>query len=344
MSCQSPSYFKKSLGWFSPSDEAILVELMSAEPTYYTDNKCFHLGNPHIDLFREDIGMDHLEGIWNNIHASEYFLDITPKINKKELILTKEKEVLIFLQYNYSRFIVHKLQKKRSLRRSEKMRLLKWYKTSCKLRKTIIEANLGLCLAMAKKVAHGPDVTNSEIVSAGHLALLRSINKFDIGRGFKFSTYACRSILKEMYRVCQNAQKRRIRFPVSHDEDFLTEKQANHQDLDAGFKLEDLRKILADNKAGLNKNERCVIHHRFPFNPYANRLTLVQIGRIIGLTKERVRQLQNKALDKLRKVLDPIEIEKTEQDREEYFRQWKERKELEEALKLEELEKDQILV
>ena len=35
-----------------------------------------------------------------------------------------------------------------------------------------------------------------------------------------------------------------------------------------------------------------------------NPLTLEQVGKIIGVTKERVRQIQNKALEKIRLTLE----------------------------------------
>jgi len=67
-----------------------------------------------------------------------------------------------------------------------------------------------------------------------------------------------------------------------------------------------------------------VINHRFALNrPEATQpLTLEQVGQIVGLTKERVRQIQNKALSKIRKTLEescidgptPEEIEAAEEE------------------------------
>ena len=68
--------------------------------------------------------------------------------------------------------------------------------------------------------------------------------------------------------------------------------------------------ILGRNTANLNEIEQRVIRARFGLDrPAADEeeprpRTLQQVGAMIGVTKERVRQIQNKALVKLRKVLE----------------------------------------
>ena len=58
--------------------------------------------------------------------------------------------------------------------------------------------------------------------------------------------------------------------------------------------------------------EQSVIEHRFALGnkrqeePDASPLTLEQVGQIIGVTKERVRQIQNKALEKIQKIRDGL--------------------------------------
>ena len=67
---------------------------------------------------------------------------------------------------------------------------------------------------------------------------------------------------------------------------------------------------MLDNRAELSDIETEVIEHRFGIKtPNDKRdepqpLTLEQVGKIIGVTKERVRQIQNKALEKIRLSLE----------------------------------------
>lgn len=49
----------------------------------------------------------------------------------------------------------------------------------------------------------------------------------------------------------------------------------------------------------LNKQEKQIISLRFGF-PDGDTMTLEQVGKVFGLTRERVRQIQEKALNKLR--------------------------------------------
>jgi RNA polymerase primary sigma factor len=137
---------------------------------------------------------------------------------------------------------------------------------------------------------------------------MRSVEKFDASRGFKFSTYACRAILKSFSRVAMKLGRYRGLFPVELNTelekgDFVeSRRQTMEQDC-----LEELRQILASNLADLTDVERTVIRERFALGTadvQRTSKTLEQVGAMIGVTKERVRQIQNKALDKIRHTLE----------------------------------------
>jgi RNA polymerase primary sigma factor len=74
--------------------------------------------------------------------------------------------------------------------------------------------------------------------------------------------------------------------------------------------VDEIRQIIRENLAELTDIEQEVIEHRFALGhkqeaqPDAGPLTLEQVGKIIGVTKERVRQIQNKALEKIRVTLE----------------------------------------
>jgi RNA polymerase primary sigma factor len=70
-----------------------------------------------------------------------------------------------------------------------------------------------------------------------------------------------------------------------------------------------VKHIVLNNDARLSDVELSVIGLRFGITdeaePSARKaLTLEQVGQIIGVTKERVRQIQNKAIKKIRSILD----------------------------------------
>ncbi len=69
--------------------------------------------------------------------------------------------------------------------------------------------------------------------------------------------------------------------------------------------MEELKAIVDRNLADLSNIEQTVIYRRFNWNQTdESPLTLEKVGRLIGVTKERVRQIQNKALSKIRGVME----------------------------------------
>jgi len=245
-----------------------------------------------------------------------------PKKPKASVVLTRAEELVIFLQYNYARFRVRRIQDRIKSPQPgirQRTELLNWYPIAQRLRHRIAEANLALVLAMSKRIRMG-DMDFSDLISEGNMALLRSIDKFDVGRGFKFSTYSCRAILKAFSRHGSKHLRYRQRFGASYDPEF---EQSNYPDERRVDELRDsadeVKQMVLQNHADLTDVERNVIHHRFRIGPgdaaglrHERPRTLAQVGRMIGLTKERVRQIQNKALGKLRRAVEESSLPRPE--------------------------------
>jgi RNA polymerase primary sigma factor len=69
--------------------------------------------------------------------------------------------------------------------------------------------------------------------------------------------------------------------------------------------IDELKAIVDRNLAELSQVEETVIRRRFNWKQEdESPLTLEEVGQIIGVTKERVRQIQNKALAKIRTVME----------------------------------------
>ncbi len=226
----------------------------------------------------------------------------------KSLVLTAAQERVIFAQLNYARFRVARTQRKaaREGMTTESARdMLHWHAVAEKIRKQIAETNLALVLAMAKRV-RSADLDFGDLISEGNMALLRSVDKFDFGRGFKFSTYGCRAILKAYSRLGIKTQKHRQFFPVEFDPELERADHSGETRLAReNDDITEVKNLVQSDRAGLSDIERTVIFHRYgldrPVN--ASQLTLEQVGLILGVTKERVRQIQNKALEKIRLAL-----------------------------------------
>jgi RNA polymerase primary sigma factor len=267
---------------------------------------------PH-DSFRDPGTEDELYGsasprvdipLWAHFPEA---VDEIPLRSSKRTTLTSQEEQLLFLRYNYARYRLSKLVQAQNKRRlaSRATKMVTWYRRAMHARSDLVRANMALVLAMAKRTRI-PNVEFSELVSEGNMALLRSVEKFDVARGFKFSTYACRAILKSFNRLATKTGRYRQRFPTEFDPDLeRSDYDVMKHEMQREDSVDALREILAQNRAKLTEVEQTIVIERFALATRQRRgRTLAQVGKIVGLTNERVRQIQNAALSKIRAALD----------------------------------------
>jgi RNA polymerase sigma factor (sigma-70 family) len=238
-------------------------------------------------------------------------------------LMKPAEERLMFYRFNYAKMRLAQLQRKvkrdGALTKEVAEQLVEWHRRFEHYREYLVRTNLALVLAMAKRTRLG-DIDFAEIVSEGNMALIRAVDKFNVDRGFKFSTYACRAILKAFSRTAMKHSRHRIRFPVEFEPDMeksdWIDKKRDVVEEDC---IDELKQIVDRNLADLSDTEQTVIRRRFNWQQREeNPLTLEEVGQIIGVTKERVRQIQNKALAKIRKLMEEgvlrNETEKKEQE------------------------------
>jgi RNA polymerase primary sigma factor len=172
------------------------------------------------------------------------------------------------------------------------------------IRSYIVERNLGLVYSMISRFTSS-NVDEDDLLSDALFGLTRAVDRFDPWRGFKFSTYACNVIARALMRRGRQESNYRRVFPVQHDVSF--ERPADSPDSKMELYVERLHRALHENLGELTDLESSILSQRFPTDR-GQRLTFKEIGDSIGLSKERVRQIQNIALAKLREVLaeDPM--------------------------------------
>ena len=303
---------KGSIRALSALEEATLKRLMS-KPQDFIDSPSFYEKDAQKKIYDEAPSIRKPDTSWYHPVMD----DLTPgrgRIEKSsdQVLLTAAEERVLFYQFNYSRCRILQLQEEvwasPDQRPTDKQarEILRWHDLAERLRIQIAETNLALVLAMAKRTRMS-EVDFADLVSEGNMALLRAVDKFDAGRGFKFSTYACRAILKAFSRQGMKLSKYRQRFPTDFDpklerSNYLEEKRQDVQKDTA----DEVKQIVLGNRAELTEIERTIIDYRFGIDeePMDKPMTLEQIGQIIGVTKERVRQIQNKALKKIKVALE----------------------------------------
>ena len=293
----------------APEDQVLLTKLLT-EPHDYVHHPEFKEGSLERKLFGGDAKL-------TSRRAARFIEEadpITDAVADGERVpaLSYAQEAHLFMRYNYARMQLGALLWQfggRRLPASATRRLMAWGHRALSARSVIVRLNMPLVLAMAKRtrLTH---IDFNEMVSEGNMALLRSVEKFDCSRGFKFSTYSCRAILKAFSRVAMRASRYRGQFPTEFDpamerSDFLEKRRI-------GVKadcVDELKDILLQNRADLSEVEHTVLRERFALAPLPDgRMpapkTLEQVGHVIGVTKERVRQIQNNALKKIRTTLE----------------------------------------
>jgi RNA polymerase primary sigma factor len=219
-------------------------------------------------------------------------------------LLTPEQETYLFRKYNYLKFraarLRHRLDAQRPAKRiMEEIESL--YDQAVATKNQIIRANLRLVISVAKRYVTDEQQL-CDLVSDGNESLMRAVEKFDYTRGFKFSTYAVWALKRNCVRSYAKEMKYRDRFRAGPEDlfDEAPEERTNlREQLGAQQRREaEVGRILHE----LPDRERQIILSRFGLTPGQEPKTLQEVAHEIGVSKERIRQLERRALGMLRKV------------------------------------------
>ena len=223
-------------------------------------------------------------------------------------------------------------------------------------RQSLIEANLRLVVNAARAYL-GRGLAMIDLIAEGNLGLIRAVEKFDPGRGFRFSTYAMWWI-REAIEFALMRQTRAVRLPVHVLRELaqvlrisreltrnlgraptleeigkaagkevaevarLYRFNARVDSLDAALSADDERVLgelvaMPDEGDGdglgdiakdarldlwlseLSARSREVLERRFGLHEHAAQ-SLAEVAQVLGVSRERVRQIEAEALARLR--------------------------------------------
>ncbi|UCC30494.1 MAG: sigma-70 family RNA polymerase sigma factor [Phycisphaerales bacterium] len=167
------------------------------------------------------------------------------------------------------------------------------------IRNYIVEQNVGLAYTMAARF-RCDEVEWDDLRSEALFALVRAVGGFDLQCGVRFSTYACNAIIHALIRAAKQASQYRARVRAEYDS--LFERPAPADPWSELF-VDRLNLALEENRANLTNREATVLSRRFPRDGNL-KLSLAEVGKEIKLSKEGTRRVQEKALGKLRLVLE----------------------------------------
>ncbi|MHC4631071.1 MAG: sigma-70 family RNA polymerase sigma factor [Planctomycetota bacterium] len=227
-------------------------------------------------------------------------------------ILSREQEHHLFRRYNYLKHLacVARNGLKTNRVSSKRLKEIEDYLAEAEtIRKTIVEANLRLVVSIASKhIKTGASFL--ELVSRGNFALIKAVEEFDYTTGIQFSKRASLNIAKEYAKVSGKSTQLSRKRAASLADIQRDLRATAAADLAA---IERARRSLTQViKNELNEREQYIILNHFGLtgSPIKKKKkTLKQLGEELSLTKERVRQIELLALQKLRQSLSSKEFE-----------------------------------
>lgn len=234
-------------------------------------------------------------------------------------LLSKDQERHLFRKMNFLKFKASKLRNQfrreggevnevdpTRVRNQTLKDIEDLQKEASRVKELLINANMRLVVSIAKK--HAAQTDNFfELVSDGNMSLIRAVEKFDFGRGFKFSTYASWAIMKNFARTIPDEIHRRERFVTGHEELFEVAPDTRTDEHEILATHERATRSVNRLLEYLEPREREIIRMRAGLD--ADPRTLEEIGQQFGITKERVRQLNARAMKKLRTIAEDQDLD-----------------------------------
>lgn len=216
-------------------------------------------------------------------------------------LLTKDQEQHMFRKMNFLKHRLHKLQERIDPTRAKVADLqeIESLKEQIKeVRDVLISCNQRLVYAQAKQRL-GTGESIDDLVSDGNLSLMRAVEKFDYGRGFKFSTYATWAIMKNFARSIPDEKTHKQRYMTGHDDLFESRADVRTDEQEVLAAADAARARVSRLLDHLDPRTRDVIRMRTGLDG-TQEMTLEQIGQHFGITKERVRQINVRGMRQLR--------------------------------------------
>ncbi len=227
-------------------------------------------------------------------------------------LLSRDEEQFYFRRMNWLKYRAsvdrRRLDRRRATTRQME-RVEQLLAEATKARDVLVTANLRLVVSIAKNFV---DQTWSfdDLVAEGNVVLMKAVEKFNFALGNRFSTYATYAIQRQYFRLSHRGRQYRSRFVIDDDPSRGQIDPGNGDGGCSEAQVGTLATIFSEFLGELEPRERKIVVARFGFDGKAPR-TFRDLGDSMGVCKERIRQIQTRALEKLRSMADEAGLEQT---------------------------------
>ena len=217
-------------------------------------------------------------------------------------LLTPAEERDLFCRMNYLKYRANATRSTLNANRPNAKKLAEveaLLRRAESIRNRIVSANTRLVVSIVRRFADRRNLFD-DLLSEGIGCLLKAADKFDFDRGFRFSTYATMAVRREVYRLIQRTHRDRSRYATGASK--VLDAQIDENQLSARTEtvLTQLNRSTSQMLERLDEREQFIVKARFGFIDLGEKPTFARIGERLGISKERVRQLEIRAMSKLR--------------------------------------------
>jgi RNA polymerase sigma factor (sigma-70 family) len=280
----------------------VRAERLLSQPLDWIDHSSFHDAGAEGTILAPMPALEEYEAQRRKMRAPK---DAPPELASlyEVPLLTKEQEQHLFRKMNYLKSRAGKLRAKLdpARARSQTLDQIEALQDQASLVKDqLINCNMRLVVSIAKRHA-GQSENFFELLSDGNMSLIRAVEKFDFSRGNKFSTYATWAIMKNYARSIPEEKRRRERYVTGHEDLFDVAPDTRSDEQECLASAEQNAHRVNRLLEYLDARERQIIRMRAGLDN-SEGMTLEEIGQQLGITKERVRQLNVRIMNKLRTI------------------------------------------
>ena len=172
-----------------------------------------------------------------------------------------------------------------------------WQRASL-IRHQLIVVFFKLAVVVGRRFSHDPNDAD-DLIGQACLTMIRAVERFDASRGFRFSSYATRAIRSELTRYVTRQRRHGWVSLELTDLAAIRDTGTRHPEL---VRRSTTFNALEDLLQRLEKREEHVVRSRFGLQNRPGCFTLQRLADEYGVTRERIRQLERRALKKLRQM------------------------------------------